>query len=39
MLFPNYGLVYCKFCGNEDEYEVCSECGEIIPLDGFISFS
>jgi hypothetical protein len=32
------GVLYCKFCGNEDEYEVCSECGEIIPLDGFISF-
>lgn len=32
------GVLYCKFCGNEDEYEVCSECGEIIPLDGDICF-
>lgn len=32
------GVLYCKFCGNKDEYEVCSECGEIIPLDGDVSF-
>lgn len=31
-------ILYCKFCGNEDEYKICSDCGEIIPLDGDISF-
>lgn len=32
------GVLYCKYCGNEDEYHICSECYEVFPENGFYSF-
>ena len=32
------GGLYCKYCGNEEEYNICSECNEVFPENGFYSF-
>jgi DNA repair exonuclease SbcCD ATPase subunit len=32
------GVLYCKYCGNEDKYHICSECYEVFPENGFYSF-
>ena len=32
------GVLYCKFCGNRDEYHRCSVCYEVFPVDGWETF-
>ncbi len=32
------GELYCKFCGNIDEFNICNTCFESFPVDGWETF-